>query len=245
MSAQDAGAATGAPPSASEGAWGGGPAGLILGSASPRRRALLAGIGILPHAVVAAEIDETPRPGELPRAYARRMAAEKCAAVLSGLRPAPGEGSFAAAPSAPEGEGAPAPFVLTADTVVSVGRRILGKPSDAAEATRFLLLLSGRRHRVTTAVCLRRGDRAAGRTVETRVRVKRLSDDELSAYLRSGEWQGKAGGYAIQGLFGAFVPEIVGSYTNVVGLPLAETAALLTGMGYRVSYDPPRGASPA
>ena len=130
-----------------------------------------------------------------------------------------------------------APFVLTADTVVSVGRRILGKPADAAEAARFLLLLSGRRHRVTTAVCIRRGDRTASRTVETRVRVKRLSDDELSAYLRSGEWRGKAGGYAIQGLFGAFVPEIVGSYTNVVGLPLAETAALLTGLGCHIPYE--------
>ena len=116
-------------------------------------------------------------------------------------------------------------------------RRILGKPADAAEAAEFLLLLSGRRHRVTTAVCLHGGDRTASRVVETRVKVKRLSDDELSAYLRSGEWRGKAGGYAIQGLFGAFVPEIVGSYTNVVGLPLAETAALLTGMGYRVPYE--------
>ena len=202
-------------------------AALILGSASPRRRALLAQIGVVPDLVVPAEIDETPRRGELPRAYARRMAAEKCAAVAAG----PGvEGR--------KGHDASAPFVLTADTVVGVGRRILGKPANAAEAAEFLLLLSGRRHRVTTAVCLRCGDRAAERTVETRVRVKRLSDDELSAYLRSGEWRGKAGGYAIQGLFGAFVPEIVGSYTNVVGLPLAETAALLSGMGYRVPFEP-------
>jgi septum formation protein len=177
--------------------------------------------------VIPAEIDETPRRGELPRAYARRMAAEKCAAVAARSRSIGGaEG---------QGEG---PLILTADTVVGVGRRILGKPADAGEAAAFLLLLSGRRHRVTTAIRLRRGDRTADRTVETRVKVKRLSDEELSAYLRSGEWRGKAGGYAIQGLFAAFVPEIVGSYTNVVGLPLAETAALLTGMGHRIPYEP-------
>jgi septum formation protein len=219
--------------------------GLVLGSASPRRRALLAQIGVVPEAVVPAEIDETPRRGELPRAYARRMAAEKCVAVdaLAAALPHPSLGaSGPGAPSPRGGEGrrggelAP-PFVLTADTVVGVGRRILGKPADATEAAAFLLLLSGRRHRVTTAVCLRHGQRTSVRTVETRVRVKRLSDGELSAYLRSGEWQGKAGGYAIQGLFAAFVPEIVGSYTNVVGLPLAETAALLTGMGYPVPYE--------
>jgi septum formation protein len=220
----------------------GGAAALILGSASPRRRALLAQIGVEPAAVHPAEIDETPLKGELPRAYARRIAAEKCAAVAAALGDA-----FSAAPPAPRrGEGEEgrlravpqAAFILTADTVVGVGRRILGKPADVAEAARFLLLLSGRRHRVTTCVCLRRGERSASRTVETRVRVKRLSDEEISAYLRSGEWRGKAGGYAIQGLFGAFVPEITGSYTNVVGLPLAETAAMLAGMGYRVPYEP-------
>jgi septum formation protein len=207
-------------------------AALILGSASPRRRALLAQIGVVPDAVIPADIDETPRRGELPRAYARRMAAEKCAAVAAG------------APSAQGGRAA-TPFILAADTVVGVGRRILGKPADAAEAVEFLLLLSGRRHRVTTAVCLRQGDRTSERTVETRVRVKRLADDEISAYLRSGEGQGKAGGYAIQGLFAAFVPEIVGSYTNVVGLPLAETAAMLAGMGYAVPYEAARAAGPA
>lgn len=203
-----------------------GPA-LVLGSASPRRLALLAQIGVVPAAVRPADIDETPRKAELPRAYARRMAAEKCAAVVSG----------ASSPAGPSPGGGAEPFVLAADTVVSVGRRILGKPRDAAEAAQFLLLLSGRRHRVTTAVTLRRGDREAARTVETHVKVKRLSDEELSAYLRSGEWGGKAGGYAIQGLFGAFIPEITGSYTNVVGLPLAETAAMLTGMGFRVPYE--------
>ena len=228
---------------------------LILGSASPRRLELLARIGVVPDAVVPAAIDEASRRGEPPRAYARRMAAEKNAAVAAALPPARRHVCEPGAPSPLVGEGrgggdqAPpqasddragvaTPFILTADTVVSVGRRILGKPADAAEAARFLLLLSGRRHRVTTAVCLRHGERTATRTIETRVKVKRLSDAELSAYLRSGEWRGKAGAYAIQGLFGAFVPEIIGSYTNVVGLPLAETAALLAGMGYPVPYEP-------
>ena len=186
---------------------------LTLGSASPRRRDLLAQIGVVPDAISLADIDETPAAGELPRPYVERMAREKNEAVVeTGL-------------------------ILTADTVVSAGRRILGKPVDAAEAAEFLLLLSGRRHRVTTSVCLRVGETLRQRTVETKVRFKRLSDAEISAYLRSEEWQGKAGGYAIQGIGAAFVPEINGSYTNVVGLPLTETANLLTGMGYAVTYE--------
>jgi septum formation protein len=195
---------------------------LILGSASLRRRALLAQIGVVPDEIRAAEIDETPRKGELPRAYVERMAREKAAAICAAL--------------GTQGEVRP-PFVLTADTEVSAGRRILGKPADPAEAVRFLLLLSGRRHRVKTAVCLRHGAREWLRLVETRVRFKRLSDTEISAYIRSGEWRGKAGGYAIQGLAGAFIPEINGSYTNVVGLPLTETAAMLQGAGYPVSFE--------
>lgn len=183
---------------------------LILGSASPRRRDLLAQVGVLPDEVRAAEIDETPRRGELARAYARRMARAKAEALAAG----------------------PDELVLAADTVVSAGRRILGKPMDAAEAERFLRLLSGRRHRVTTAVCLRLGPRRWERLVETRVKMKRLSAEELQAYLASGEWRGKAGGYAIQGLAAAFIPEIAGSYTNVVGLPLTETLNLLRGAGY-------------
>lgn len=186
---------------------------LILASASPRRRDLLAQIGVVPDTVTPTEIDETPVKGELPRAYVMRMAVEKGRAITS------------------------ADLIVSADTVVSCGRRILGKPKDAGEAARFLLLLSGRRHRVTTSVCLRRGDVLRQKTVETKVRMKRLSDAEISAYLRSGEWRGKAGGYAIQGIGAGLIPEINGSYTNVVGLPLVETAGLLTGMGYDVTYD--------
>lgn len=212
---------------------------LILASASPRRQALLAQIGVVPSSIQPADIDETPQRDELPRSYARRMAAEKCAAIAGEVGPA---SALAGSDDGQDGDAPDAcsssPFILAADTVVSVGRRILGKPRDSAEAASFLMLLSGRRHRVTTAICLRQGARVSSRTVETRVKVKRLSDFEISAYLRSGEWQGKAGGYAIQGLFGAFIPEIHGSYTNVVGLPLVETAALLTGMGFPVPYEP-------
>ena len=189
---------------------------LILGSASPRRLALLAQIGVVPDAVRPAEIDEAPLHAELPRAYVVRVARAKAEAV----------------------DAAANELVLVADTAVSVGRRILGKPADAEEAERFLRLLSGRRHRVTTAVCLRLGPRRWLRRVETRVKVKRLSAREIGAYLASGEWRGKAGGYAIQGVAAAFVPEIIGSYTNVVGLPLTETVGLLEGAGYRVPLCP-------
>ncbi|MCL5778895.1 Maf family protein [Limibaculum sp. FT325] len=192
---------------------------MILASGSPRRRELLARIGVVPDAIRVAGIDETPAKGELPRPHALRLAREKAAAVAA---------------DAPAGA-----FVLAADTVVAVGRRLLGKPADAAEAARFLMLLSGRAHRVTTAVCLMAAGRLACRAVETRVKVKRLSDTEISAYLRSGEWEGKAGGYAIQGLAAAFIPEIMGSYTNVVGLPLTETMNLLTGAGYPVPLEGP------
>lgn len=203
---------------------------LVLGSASPRRRDLLAQIGVIADEIAPADIDETPAPGELPRPYVERMAREKCVALAAGIPSSVEEG---------QGGGVPAStFILTADTTVSAGRRILGKPEDATEAAEFLLLLSGRRHRVTTSVAVRLGDVVRQKTVETRVKLKRLSDAEISAYIRSGEWQGKAGGYAIQGMAAAFVPEIHGSYTNVVGLPLTETANLLTGLGYPVSYEP-------
>lgn len=190
---------------------------LILGSASPRRRDLLAQIGVVPDAIQPADIDETPQKDELPRDYVKRMAWEKCLAVAGN---------------------AGTSLVLTADTIVSAGRRILGKPENASEATEFLLLLSGRRHRVTTSVCLGVDGTVRQKTIETRVKMKRLSDHEISAYIRSDEWQGKAGGYGIQGLAAAFIPEVHGSYTNVVGLPLVEAANLLSGAGYPVSYEP-------
>jgi len=183
---------------------------LILGSASPRRRDLLAQIGVVPAEVRPADIDETPGKTELPRPYCARMAAEKAQAV----------------------DAAPDDLVLAADTTVALGRRILGKPATAGEAAEFLLALSGRRHTVITAVALRLGARIWEREVVTAVKFKRLSDTELNAYLASDEWRGKAGGYGIQGMAGAFVPWIGGSFSAVVGLPLAETAALLAGAGY-------------
>ena len=178
---------------------------LILGSASPRRLDLLAQIGITPDQIRPADIDETPLRHEDARDYVRRMAAEKAQAVVA----------------------TPDDIVLAADTVVTAGRRILGKPADAAEARAFLTLLAGRRHRVMTAISLRRHGRAWSRLVETQVRMRPLSAAEIDDYLASGEWHGKAGGYAIQGRAGAFVNWIGGSFSAVVGLPLAETATLL------------------
>ena len=185
---------------------------LILGSASPRRRELLAQIGVVPDAILPPDIDEDPRPRELPRPYCERLAREKAQAVAAG----------------------PDDIVLCADTTVALGRRILGKPRDVAEAAEFLIALGGRRHRVITAVAVRRGDRLWQRAVETVVRMKRLSDIELNAYLASREWEGKAGAYAIQGLAGTFIPWLQGSFTGVVGLPVAETAQLLTAAGWPV-----------
>jgi septum formation protein len=182
---------------------------LILGSASPRRRELLAQLGIIADDIRAPDIDETPLKGELPRVYCARMAHEKVAAVPAG----------------------PDEVVLCADTTVALGRRILGKPENAGEAAEFLVKLSGRRHRVITAIAVKRGDRIRERVVETVVKVKSLSDMELNAYLASGEWQGKAGAYGIQGRFGAFIPWLQGSFTGVVGLPVAETAQLLQAVG--------------
>lgn len=181
----------------------------ILGSGSPRRLELLAHLGLTPDAVRPPDIDETPQNGEVPRAYCARIAREKVAAVEAG------------------GDD----VVLCADTTVALGRRILGKPEDAGQAAEFLLALSGRRHRVVTSVAVRRGDRTWLRDVESRVKMKRLSDEELNAYLATGDWQGKAGAYAIQGPAGAFIPWISGSFTGIVGLPLAETATLLRTAG--------------
>ncbi len=184
----------------------------ILGSGSPRRKELLAQLGILPDAITPPDIDEDPKKGELPRPYCARLAREKAAAVTAG----------------------PEDIVLCADTTGALGRRILGKPRDAGEAAAFLTMLGGRRHEVVTAVAVRRGDRVWTRESVSAVKMKRLSDVELNAYLASGEWQGKAGGYAIQGAAGAFIPWISGSFTGIVGLPLAETAALLQAAGYPV-----------
>ena len=188
---------------------------LILASASPRRRELLAQVGITPTDVRPSDIDETPQLNELPRPYAGRLAVEKAqAATLD------------------EDE-----IVLAADTVVAVGRRILEKPQDAVEAAKFLGLLSGRRHRVITGIAVRSAQNSWSRQVITTVKFKRLSDAEISAYLRSNEWQGKAGGYAIQGIAQAFIPEIIGSYSNVVGLPLTETLNMLNGAGLKFNLD--------
>jgi septum formation protein len=184
----------------------------ILGSGSPRRRELLAQIGIVPDAILPADIDEDPKKAELPRTYCMRLAREKALAVVAGSED----------------------IVLCADTTVALGRRILGKPRDAGEAAKFLVDLGGRRHQVITAVAVRRGERIWTRESVSAVKMKRLSDDELNTYLASGEWAGKAGGYAIQGLAGAFIPWISGSFTGIVGLPLAETAALLQAAGYAV-----------
>lgn len=195
---------------------------LVLASGSPRRLALLAQAGLEPDALLPADIDETPERGELPRRLALRLAQEKLAAA-DNRRKAVGEY-----------EGA---YLLAADTVVGVGRRILPKPETSEEAADCLRLLSGRAHRVYTGVALmtpKGGVRT--RLVETRVRFKRLSREEMEAYLASREWLGKAGGYAIQGLAATFVLKLVGSYTNVVGLPLTETMALLAGERYPVLH---------
>ncbi|PVA10527.1 septum formation protein Maf [Pelagivirga sediminicola] len=184
---------------------------LILGSGSPRRRELLLQIGVVADDIRPPDIDETPQKGELPRPYCIRMAAEKAVAVTSDAED----------------------IVLSADTTVAMGRRILGKPVDAAEAEAFLRALSGRRHSVITAIALRRGERLWQRDVLTKVKMKRLSEAEIACYLATGDWRGKAGGYGIQGPAGALIPWISGSFTAVVGLPLAETATLLTAAGWR------------
>jgi septum formation protein len=191
---------------------------LVLASASPRRLQLLEQIGFTPDHLSPADIDETPLKGERPRAYAERLAREKADVVWERVKEV----------LDPQNT-----FVLSADTVVALGRRILPKADSYEVAEACLRALSGRSHRVTTAVVVvgPRG-RARERVVETRVKMKRLSRDDLAGYLGSNEWNGKAGGYAIQGRAGAFVTEIIGSYSAVVGLPLYETEALLVGGGF-------------
>lgn len=183
----------------------------ILGSGSARRKELLAQIGIVPDDIRPPDIDETPQKGELPRAYCRRMAKEKAQAV-----------------KAVKGD-----IVLCADTTVALGRRILGKPEDAGEARSFLASMSGRRHRVITAIAVIRDGRIWEKDVVSTVRMKSLSATEIDNYIASNDWFGKAGGYAIQGPAAALIPWISGSYTAIVGLPLSETAGLLRAAGYR------------
>lgn len=183
---------------------------LILASASPRRRELLSRLGIEPAAIAASDIDETPRKGELPRDYARRMAREKAEAAAGGEA-----------------------HVLAGDTVVALGRRILPKAEDEATARQCLHLMSGRRHRVFSAVALRSPDgRLRERLSETIVRFKPLSAQEIDAYVTGGEWHGKAGGYAIQGAAEGLIAWIQGSHSGVVGMPLYETRALLRAAGF-------------
>jgi septum formation protein len=188
---------------------------LILASASPRRLDLLAQVGVAPDIVAPADIDETPLKSETPRLAALRLATAKAEVVAAGH---------------------PEAFVIAADTIVSVGRRILGKPADRDEAGAMLDLLSGRNHRIFTGVAVIAPDgRRASKVAEARVSFKRLAAAERAALLDSGEWDGVAGAYRIQGRAGAVVDHLVGSYTAVVGLPLYETLSLLTGLGFSTS----------
>lgn len=185
---------------------------LVLGSGSPRRLELLAQLGLRPACVRAPEINEDPALAEKPRDYVRRMAREKAEASVC----------------------ADDEVVLCADTTVALGRRILGKPEDAAQARAFLRLMSGRRHKVITAIAVKTPDRVRVNDVVTDVKMKRLSEAEIAGYLATDDWRGKAGGYAIQGPASAFIPWISGSYSAVVGLPLAQTATLLQAAGVKV-----------
>ncbi|WP_068088333.1 Maf family nucleotide pyrophosphatase [Polycladidibacter stylochi] len=196
---------------------------LVLASGSPRRLDLLQQIGIEPDFLLPADIDEEPMRGESPRALALRLAIGKAGTARALL-----------ANDAQKQEA----LVLGADTVVAVGRRILPKAENHEQALACLQLLSGRVHKVYTGIAV---NNAAGisrsKLVETRVRFRRLSRQDMNNYIETGEWQGKAGGYAIQGLAGSFVNKLVGSYPAVVGLPLAETANLLSGLGYQTQAN--------
>ncbi len=190
-----------------------GPRTLVLASGSPRRLELLRQIGLDPDLIDPPHIDETPRRAEAPLAYAARMAREKLAAIASRH---------------------PGAWVLAADTVVACGRRILPKAETERQAQDCLTLLSGRRHRVLGGIAVAAPDgRTVDRVATTTVALKRLTAGEIAAYLASGDWHGKAGGYAIQGRAAAFIPWINGSYSNVVGLSLSDVAAMLAGLGWR------------
>ena len=195
---------------------------LVLASASPRRFGLLEQVGIVPDALRPVTIDETPTRGEVPRHFVARLARAKAEAAKLLVRAEPDYTKS---------------FILAADTAVAVGRRMLGKPEEGDRATDTLERLRGRNHRVYSAICLiTPDDRKRERVVETRIRFRNFSDAEIRDYIASGEWKGKAGAYAIQGIAGGFVVKLVGSYTNVVGLPLTEVVTLLQGEGYPVSY---------
>jgi len=185
---------------------------LILGSASPRRKEILEQVGIVPFEIRAPNIDETPLKKELPLQYCRRIAERK----IQELKLADDE------------------IAICADTTVAVGRRILGKPSDRDEANSFLSLLSGRRHKVITCVTVRKQNKIRTKEVVSRVKMRALGFQEKEFYLDSGDWEGKAGGYGIQGIASSFIPWIGGSYTGIVGLPLTETIGLLRTFGYPV-----------
>jgi septum formation protein len=196
---------------------------LVLASASPRRLMLLGQAGIEPDALRPTSVDETPKKGEMPRALVTRLARAK---ALAGRDAIANDKDIADA------------YVLAADTIVAVGRRILMKPRFVEEAIASLRLLSGRAHRVLTCLCMvTPEDRVRLKIVDTRVRFKRLAAEEIEAYIASREWRGRAGGYAIQGLAGCFVQRINGSYTNVVGLPLTETVAMLMGEGFPIHFN--------
>ncbi len=195
---------------------------LVLASASPRRLMLLDQVGIRPDALRPASIDESARRGEMPRGYVSRIARAKAEAARDQIA---NDKDIAAA------------YVLAADTAVTVGRRILMKPSNIEEAAASLQRLSGRSHRVLTSICLiTPDDRVRQKIVDTRVRFKHLAREEIEAYIASREWRGKAGGYAIQGLAGCFVQRLVGSYTSVVGLPLTEVVTMLVGEGFPIHF---------
>ena len=185
---------------------------LILGSASPRRKEILVQVGIIPFEIRAPNIDETPLAKELPLQYCRRITEKK----IQALKLADDE------------------IAICADTTVAVGRRILGKPSDRDEANSFLSLLSGRRHKVITCVAVRKQNKIRTKEVVSRVKMRVLGFEEKEFYLNSGDWEGKAGGYGIQGIASSFIPWIGGSYTGIVGLPLTETIGLLSTFGYSV-----------
>jgi septum formation protein len=188
---------------------------LVLGSGSPRRKELLAQLGVRIDDVRPPDVDETPLRGETPRDYCNRVTRDKINALALN-----------------DGE-----VGLCGDTTVALGRRIMGKPDDADQAAAFLRLLSGRRHRVITAVAMRAGDRVWQRDVVSQVKVKPLSDAEITAVLATNDWQGKAGGYGIQGPFAAYIPWISGSYSAIMGLPVAETAGLLRAAGFELFKD--------